>query len=163
MKIGGESSATCQGCAAFSSRHMPQPRNLGRLRYFFRGENENDRSRASFINNHSVTGHWLSLVAAGERPGGAGGSALRRRVLLQGEMGLRRRIHPTLQEEPLAGLEETNRGRPNRERQDREAPLPFDRGRALGLSRHYRFQKRRRLPRSERSGCRRSDRQTTLP
>src|SRR5215475_13676781 len=37
MKIGGERSATCRGCAAFSSRHLPNPRNLGRLRYFFLG------------------------------------------------------------------------------------------------------------------------------
>jgi hypothetical protein len=34
MKIGGEGSATYRGCAAFSSRHMPKPRNLGRLPYF---------------------------------------------------------------------------------------------------------------------------------
>src|SRR5215475_14429689 len=37
MKFGGERSATCQGCAAFSIRTLPNPRNLGRLRYFFRG------------------------------------------------------------------------------------------------------------------------------
>src|SRR5215475_10994756 len=37
MKIGGEGSATCRGCAAFSIRPMPKPRNLGRLRYIFRG------------------------------------------------------------------------------------------------------------------------------
>src|SRR5262245_5547083 len=36
MKIGGESSATCRGCATFSTRQMPKPRNLGRLRYIFR-------------------------------------------------------------------------------------------------------------------------------
>jgi hypothetical protein len=38
MKIGGESSATCRGCATFSSRHIPKPRNLGRVRYFFEGD-----------------------------------------------------------------------------------------------------------------------------
>src|SRR5262245_14599960 len=36
MKIGGEGSATCRGCAAFSTRPMTKPRNLGRLRYIFR-------------------------------------------------------------------------------------------------------------------------------
>src|SRR5262245_40478238 len=36
-KIGRESSATCRGCAAFSTRLTPKPRNLDRLRYFFRG------------------------------------------------------------------------------------------------------------------------------
>ena len=35
IKIGGERSATCRGCAAFLTRHMPEQRNLGRLRYFF--------------------------------------------------------------------------------------------------------------------------------
>src|SRR5262245_66545950 len=40
MKTGGESSATCQSCAALSSRHMPKPRNLGRLRYSFLGAPE---------------------------------------------------------------------------------------------------------------------------
>src|SRR5262245_53134433 len=42
MKIGGESSATCRGCAAFSTRHLPKHRNLGRLRCFFGGENMPD-------------------------------------------------------------------------------------------------------------------------
>src|SRR5215475_1845053 len=37
MKIGGERSATCLGCVAFSARLIPKPRNLGRLRYFSRG------------------------------------------------------------------------------------------------------------------------------
>src|SRR5262249_24318254 len=60
------------------------------------------------------------------------------------------------------GLEETDRGRAHRERQDRKTPLPFDRRRALGLPRHHHFQKRRRLPRPERAGRRRGDRQTTL-
>jgi tetratricopeptide (TPR) repeat protein len=36
MKIGGASSATCRGCAAFSIRPMSKPRNLGRLRYISR-------------------------------------------------------------------------------------------------------------------------------
>jgi hypothetical protein len=35
MKIGGKRSATCRGCAAFSTLPMPKPRNLGRLRYYF--------------------------------------------------------------------------------------------------------------------------------
>src|SRR5262245_20034344 len=81
-----------------------------------RGETENDRSRASVINDHTVTSRRIRLGAAGERPGSAAGSALRRGVLLQGEMGLRRRIHPTFQEEPPAGLEETGRGRAHLER-----------------------------------------------
>src|SRR5215475_9636718 len=38
MKFGGERSATCRGCAALSTRPLPKPRNLGRLRYFFRGD-----------------------------------------------------------------------------------------------------------------------------
>jgi len=37
MKIGGERSATCRGCAVFSTRRMPKPRNLGRLRYVIGG------------------------------------------------------------------------------------------------------------------------------
>src|SRR5262245_28363456 len=37
MKICGERSATCRGCADFSTRLIPKPRNIGRLRYFFRG------------------------------------------------------------------------------------------------------------------------------
>src|SRR5262245_7001940 len=144
-------------------RPFGETRQTASLPYLFRGESENDRSRASVINNHTVTGRGVRLGAAGERPGGAAGSALRRGVLLQGEMGLRRRIHPTLQEEPPAGLEETDRGRAHRERQDRKTTLSFYRRRALGLSSHYRLQKRRRLPRPERPGRRRGDRQTTLP
>jgi len=35
MKIGGECSATCRGCADFSTRPLPEQRNLGRLRYIF--------------------------------------------------------------------------------------------------------------------------------
>src|SRR5262245_27833387 len=37
MKIGGERSATCRGCAVFSTRHITEQRNLGRLRYIFGG------------------------------------------------------------------------------------------------------------------------------
>jgi len=42
MKIGGESSATCRGCAAPGKDEIGNQRNLGRLRYSFQGANQCD-------------------------------------------------------------------------------------------------------------------------
>src|SRR6266496_6793369 len=63
-------------------------------------------------------------------------------VLLQGEMGSRRRIPGALQEKPLSGSEKRNRAGPHVEGKHDRAALSHDRRRPLGLPRDDCFQKR---------------------
>src|SRR6266704_21763 len=65
---------------------------------------------------------------------------LRRRILLQGEVGTRGRIPAALQEEPLPAAEETSRNGPHAQGLDGPAALSHDRRWALGLSRDHRVQ-----------------------
>src|SRR4029077_14113681 len=92
----------------------------------------------------------LGVLVAGTARGIDG--TLRRRVLLQGALGSRGRIHPALQEEPLPGPEARDRVGSHPAGRDGGAQVPRDRGRPLGLPRHDRVEERRRaaraLPRS---------------
>src|SRR5215472_18821762 len=72
----------------------------------------------------------------GKRP------ALRDRVLLQGEMGPRRRVSGALQEESLSGAEERDGTRAHAKSEHGDAALPYDGRRALGLSRDHSLQER---------------------
>src|SRR5262245_22304187 len=54
MKIDGESSATCRGCAASAWDESRKPRNLGRLRYFFRGKFMKELSRCKFYSSGNL-------------------------------------------------------------------------------------------------------------
>src|SRR6185503_1072858 len=90
-------------------------------------ENRYDTNHAS-VDESSVCADDLSdsqrtsqssiTTAKGER------RSLCRGLLLQSEMGLRRRVHSPLQEEPLPDPQETNRDGPNPERDRGQASIP---------------------------------------
>src|SRR5450756_1035260 len=65
---------------------------------------------------------------------------LRRRILLQGQVGTRRRVSAAVQEEPLPAAEEAGGDGPPAQGLDGPAALPHDRRRALGLPRDHRVQ-----------------------
>src|SRR6185436_12716772 len=90
-------------------------------------------------------------VTAANRPGTNTKTqrrTVRRGLLLQSEVGLRRRIHPTVQEEPLSDTQKTNRNRKNPERDGGGATVSRDRRRAMGLSRDDSVQEHGRRVRS---------------
>src|SRR5882724_8850933 len=97
-------------------------------------------------------------AACGAGPGRGAGAARRREravrggVLLQGPLGLCRRLHPALQKEPLPGVEAGDRAGAHSAGHRGGASFPRDRGRPLGLSRHDRVEERggaaRAIPRS---------------
>src|SRR6266849_2886553 len=66
--------------------------------------------------------------------------ALRGRILLQGEVGIRGRISAAVQEKPLPAAEEAGGDGPHAQGLDGPAALPHYRRRALGLSRDHRVQ-----------------------
>src|SRR5260370_26653802 len=66
--------------------------------------------------------------------------ALRGRILLQGEVGICRRVFAAVQKEPLPTAEEAGGDGPHAQGLDGPAALPHDRRRALGLSRDHRVQ-----------------------
>src|ERR1700675_916798 len=68
------------------------------------------------------------------------GEAFRGRILLQSEVGTCRRVAAAVQEEPLPAAEETGGDGPHAQGLDGPAALPYDRRRALGLSRDHRVQ-----------------------
>src|SRR5229473_1357780 len=61
--------------------------------------------------------------------------ALRGRILLQGEVGICRRVFAAVQKEPLPTAEEAGGDGPHAQGLDGPAALPHYRRRALGLSR----------------------------
>src|SRR5271170_6730332 len=74
-------------------------------------------------------------------PAAAGnGQAICDRILLQGQVGTCRRVSAALQEEPLPAAAKAGGNGPPAQGLDGPAALPYDRRRALGLSRDYRVQ-----------------------
>src|ERR1051325_8294453 len=67
-------------------------------------------------------------------------SAVRDRVLLQGEMGACRGIPGALQEKSLSGVEKGDGAGPHAEGEYGDAAVPHDGRQPLGLSRDHRFQ-----------------------
>src|SRR5882762_8356778 len=78
------------------------------------------------------------LIACPVRAGNR--QAFRGRILLQGQVGTCRRVSAAVQEEPLPAAEEADGDGPHAQGLDGPAALPYDRRRALGLSRDHRVQ-----------------------
>src|SRR5438309_4100079 len=83
------------------------------------------------------------VLGAAQAPPCRGERAVRGGVLLQDALGLRRRVHPALQEEPLPGVKAGDRAGAHPAGHRGGAPIPRDRGWPLGLSRHDRVEERR--------------------
>src|SRR4029077_1175471 len=83
----------------------------------------------------SVPDFVANLVAGSARARNR--QAFRGRILLQGEVGTCGRVSAAVQEEPLSAAEETSRDGPHAQGLDGPAALPYDRRRALGLSRDH--------------------------
>src|SRR6202158_3824406 len=66
--------------------------------------------------------------------------ALCHRILLQGQVGTRRRVSAVVQEEPLPAAEEADGDGAPAQGLDGPTALPYDRRAALGLSRDHRVQ-----------------------
>ena len=91
----------------------------------------------------TIVGLPVGTSAQATTSASVGRQALRRRVLLQSQVGIRGRIHHAIQEEPLSATAEAGGNGPNAKSVRGDTALSHHRRRTLGLPRHHRLQERR--------------------